>query len=391
MRHFRHSAATLTAHSGAILQVVKWSRGAAVMSKVAAEAPGSVAKRCRMTTVLHPREVAPLASHRLLRTAFGIVLRVRSYARVCYLLVAFPLGLLYFICLVVGLVVGLGTSVVFGVGLLVLLATMGLWWAFASFERYLVMWWIGVEIPPMGPRPTPGLTLQQRLLTHLRNPATWKSLVYLFIEFPFGIFSFTLALALMTVSLSLALLPLIYLLATWLYNVGGGVGQTAGLVVFAEDPIDGHVSALALIKLLLVTPVGVLLGVGSLWLLNGLALGWGQFARIMLGMSDTERHLAEARAQTTAARAAEARAEQSRRELIVNASHELRTPIASIRGHAESLLMPEGERPPAAEQEAYLRIIAHESERLSALVDDLLAVARADANELRLDLRPVPV
>src|SRR5262249_3946302 len=39
----------------------------------------------------------------------------------------------------------------------------------------------------------------------------------------------------------------------------------------------------------------------------------------------------------------------------------------------------------------YLRIIARESERLSALVDDLLAVARAEANELRLELRPVPV
>jgi two-component system, OmpR family, phosphate regulon sensor histidine kinase PhoR len=344
-----------------------------------------------MTTVLHPREVAPLAPRHPLGTALGIVLRGRSYARICYLFATFPLGLLYFICLVIGLSVGFSTALILGFGLLVLVATMGLWWGFASFERNLVMWWIGVEIPPMSPRPTPELKLQQRLLAHLRNPVTWKSLVYLFVEFPFGIFSFALSLALVTLSLGLALLPLVYLLATWLYNALGGVGQTSIQAIFFEVPIDGHVSALALLELLAVVPIGLVLGVASLWLLSGLAFGWGQFARVMLGMSDTGRRLAEARAAAARAQATAARAEQSRRELIVSASHELRTPVASMRGHVESLLMPDGERPPAAEQEAYLHIIARESERLSALADDLLSVARADAHELRLDLRPVSV
>jgi two-component system phosphate regulon sensor histidine kinase PhoR len=101
--------------------------------------------------------------------------------------------------------------------------------------------------------------------------------------------------------------------------------------------------------------------------------------------------LAEARVLEARAQATEQRVEQGRRELIVNVSHELRTPIASIRGHVESLLMPEGERPAETEQAAYLRIIARESERLSALVDDLAVVARAEADELRLELRPTQV
>jgi signal transduction histidine kinase len=37
----------------------------------------------------------------------------------------------------------------------------------------------------------------------------------------------------------------------------------------------------------------------------------------------------------------------------------------------------------------YLEIVARESERLSSLVDDLLALARADADELKLDVRPI--
>jgi two-component system, OmpR family, phosphate regulon sensor histidine kinase PhoR len=231
----------------------------------------------------------------------------------------------------------------------------------------------------------PGRTMRQRLTSHLRNPVTWKSLAYQLLELPFGVVAFAVTLVLVSVPLSLLLMPLEYLLATALYHSAGGAAFIFNIRV------DGQIRPLPLLETLMGTLVGALVSLMSLWALNGAALAWGQFARLMLGMADNERRLAEARAAAARASATAERAEQSRRELIVNVSHELRTPIASIRGHAESLLMPREERPPAAEQEAYLRIIARESERLSALVDDLLALARADANELRLDLAPVPV
>ncbi len=78
------------------------------------------------------------------------------------------------------------------------------------------------------------------------------------------------------------------------------------------------------------------------------------------------------------------RSDQRRRQLIVNVSHELRTPIANIRGHVESLRPPLDERLSETEKQRYLGIVARETERLSTLVDDLLALARADADELRL-------
>ena len=128
--------------------------------------------------------------------------------------------------------------------------------------------------------------------------------------------------------------------------------------------------------------------------LNALAYVSGQFARVMLGLSDTSIRLAQAKALAEEERAKAERADQSRRELIVNVSHELRTPIASIRGHAESLLMEieeeeGGNAPDPAELRDYLNIVHRAAERLSALVEDLLSLARMDADELHLDVVPI--
>jgi signal transduction histidine kinase len=165
--------------------------------------------------------------------------------------------------------------------------------------------------------------------------------------------------------------------------------------MFYGISLNGHVETWAFLFTLLISVMGVGVTLGSLHVLNGLAYGWGQFARLMLGMGQSARRLAEARAVAERERARAERADQTRRELIVNVSHELRTPIASIRGHAESLLPAEGATAtdPASPEEAqrYVGIIAREAEHLGILVDDLLALARADAHELRLDLRPVAV
>ena len=67
--------------------------------------------------------------------------------------------------------------------------------------------------------------------------------------------------------------------------------------------------------------------------------------------------------------------EESRREFVANVSHELRSPITSIRGFAEG--MADGVIPPE-EQPKYLRLVADESKRLSGLVGDLLELSRLE-------------
>jgi heavy metal sensor kinase len=69
-----------------------------------------------------------------------------------------------------------------------------------------------------------------------------------------------------------------------------------------------------------------------------------------------------------------------------DASHELRTPLAVIRSTAEITARR------SRTEEAYrsaLRAIANESERMTTLIDDLLFLARCDANNLDLPMGPV--
>lgn len=80
----------------------------------------------------------------------------------------------------------------------------------------------------------------------------------------------------------------------------------------------------------------------------------------MLGMSDNAMRLEEARDIAAQARVQAEQADKRRRELVVNISHELRTPIASIAGHVESLLLATEEgtvTPPATTVYNYLTIV----------------------------------
>ncbi|MDR3032187.1 MAG: HAMP domain-containing histidine kinase [Kitasatospora sp.] len=69
--------------------------------------------------------------------------------------------------------------------------------------------------------------------------------------------------------------------------------------------------------------------------------------------------------------------EERLRSFAADASHELRTPVASVRGHAELALLHPGPVPP--EVSRALERIAAESARMGEMVDDLLRLARLDA------------
>lgn len=75
----------------------------------------------------------------------------------------------------------------------------------------------------------------------------------------------------------------------------------------------------------------------------------------------------------------------ARRELIAAASHDLRTPIASIRAMLEAI--DDG----LAEPEEYLAPLQEHTRRLGALVDDLFELARIDAGALAHELQAVAV
>jgi signal transduction histidine kinase len=75
--------------------------------------------------------------------------------------------------------------------------------------------------------------------------------------------------------------------------------------------------------------------------------------------------------------------EKLRKGFVANVSHELRSPLASMRGFVEALL--DGTIPPD-QREYYLGIVLEETNRLTTLVNDLLDLARIESGEVPLKL-----
>jgi len=71
-----------------------------------------------------------------------------------------------------------------------------------------------------------------------------------------------------------------------------------------------------------------------------------------------------------------------RRELVANVSHDLRTPLASLSGYIETLLLKSDELSDE-EKKNYLKIAFDNSKRLSTLVEELFELAKLDANEVQ--------
>jgi signal transduction histidine kinase len=77
----------------------------------------------------------------------------------------------------------------------------------------------------------------------------------------------------------------------------------------------------------------------------------------------------------------------TRRELVANVSHDLRTPIASLRGYLETLALKEGALT-EDEREEYLRIALRQGEQLGKLVAELFELTKLDAREVEPELEP---
>ncbi|MCA8977058.1 MAG: PAS domain-containing protein [Planctomycetes bacterium] len=71
--------------------------------------------------------------------------------------------------------------------------------------------------------------------------------------------------------------------------------------------------------------------------------------------------------------------ESLRRDFVANVSHELKTPLAAIKGFVETML--EDADMPAATRQRFLERVATQSERLNSLVGDLLTLSRLDEVE----------
>jgi two-component system phosphate regulon sensor histidine kinase PhoR len=70
------------------------------------------------------------------------------------------------------------------------------------------------------------------------------------------------------------------------------------------------------------------------------------------------------------------RLEVVRRDFVANASHEIKTPVTAIKAAAETLIQSDGDDPEA--QNHFLQVILRQANRLQAIVEDLLSLARIE-------------
>jgi signal transduction histidine kinase len=218
----------------------------------------------------------------------GVVVAGQTWLNLGYNLLAFPTGLVYFLVLVVGIALGVSLAIIV-VGLAILLGTLAAWRGMAAVERGLARTLLGVPIAaPADRRDVPPVERVQRWL---RDPVTWKSLVFVALKFPLGIVACGAVAGLGWVALVLLCSPVIVL---------GTTVTVFGWIVTSP--------AQALPLCLLGVPAVLLV----LHLGNGLAWLWALFARVMLGPSTVQLHervddLRDARARIIAAGDAERR------------------------------------------------------------------------------------
>jgi signal transduction histidine kinase len=82
--------------------------------------------------------------------------------------------------------------------------------------------------------------------------------------------------------------------------------------------------------------------------------------------------------------------DELRRELVANVSHDLRTPLSSLQGYLETVLLKEDRLTPD-ERRRFLETAGRQAERLGSLVDELFELARLESTEVTPDVEPFPL
>ncbi len=210
----------------------------------------------------------PAKSTRDLDPVLGVVVSPQTYRNIAYLLLAFPLGLFYFIFLVTGISLGIGLAILW-IGIPLLIGVLLLSRVFANLERHLTNKFLGTNIA-ISEKTVQSQTFWQRTKNTVLKPSRWAEIFYLFSKFVLGIFSFVVVITLLATSLGLIATPFFW--NQW--------GHEWNLGIPGIWEVDSFSKAVAL------SVVGAILGVASLHLVNGMAYVYGEYTKAVLESAD---------------------------------------------------------------------------------------------------------
>ncbi len=131
---------------------------------------------------------------------FSIITKKQTYKNIVYLLLSFPLGIFYFTFLVTGISLGIGLAIIWA-GIFIFSGVMFAANWFSAFERKLVISILGKDMQELTKKELSG-SLFKKMFASIADSKTWKKILYLFIKFPLGIFSFVIVVTLVSISLS---------------------------------------------------------------------------------------------------------------------------------------------------------------------------------------------
>jgi len=86
----------------------------------------------------------------------------------------------------------------------------------------------------------------------------------------------------------------------------------------------------------------------------------------------------------------EVEVDRAKTEFVSTVSHELRTPMTSIKGYTE-LVHAETAGPINEEQRRFLGIIKNNTDRLTALINDLLDISQVETGRMRFEIKPLQI
>ncbi len=200
-----------------------------------------------------------------LTKVFGPVIAPRTYLRATRLLLMFPLGLAYFVGLVVALSVG-GALIWTIVGPLVLIPTL-----------YLTRWagdaeaWITRKVALIELRRPPtaielGQSFRSQLWTRLIDRNTWTGLVYLIVQFPVGLGMFVGLVVASTVAGAFVGAPLLIAFTDVEVHIFGW--SASEVSAWREGPV--------------LVPIGLMIFLVEVHLVNAFSALHAMYARFML-------------------------------------------------------------------------------------------------------------
>ena len=192
----------------------------------------------------------------------------KFFPNLVYLLLALPLGILYFVILVTGYALGAGLIITL-VGVPILVTMIFVTYLLGDLDRAMTSKLLGVKIAKPEAIPARDDSARSILVTQLKSLEFWKEFVYLLLKMPLGVITFTVTIVFVSLSLGLIAAPFIL---TYVPD--------ARMMLWYGYEID------TMQKAVVTSGVGLGLGVLTVFLINGFASAMGSISVWALGKGE---------------------------------------------------------------------------------------------------------